>query len=134
MTTPMQAVYSVLGAYAGLQALLTNGDSPPTYRIYNLVAPQSVDAPFLVIQKIAQTRQNTLAQGAGNGVENSRVQCTAYADTISTAEAVAEQVRLALAAAEGTSFAAVQVFNTDQYDADTQLYQVIVDYSVWYRH
>jgi len=134
MTTPTEATRSALASYAGLQALVGNGDSPETYRIYNMIMPQSSSYPVVVIHKIAQTRENTMAASGGQGVENARMRLTCYSTTLAQAESVAEQCRLALKNAEGSNFRAVQVFNTDNFEDGTQLYQVIVDYSIWYRH
>lgn len=134
MTTPTEAVITILNGFAGLQALVNNGDSPETYRIYNMSRPQDDAVPSITIRKVAQSRENTMAESGGAGVENMRARFTIYAETLSEAEAVAEQARLALKAAASATFKAVQVFMIDNYEDDTHLYQVIVDHSIWYRH
>ncbi len=134
MTTPTEAVITILNAHAGLQALVGNGDSPETYRIYNMVRPQDNAVPSITIHKISQQRETTMSDSGGAGVENMRSRFTIYADKLSDAEAVAEQARLALKAAASATFKSVQVFMTDNYEDDTHLYQVIVDHSIWYRH
>lgn len=103
-------------------------------KVYALIAPQEINAPYMVIQKAAQTRENTMADAGGAGVENGRYRLIIYADTLGESETIAEQARIALMAAQTSKFKALQVFNISNYEDDTHLYQVIVDYSIWYRH
>ena len=103
-------------------------------RIYTLVMPQDSSFPSVVIAKTSQLRENTMSDSGGSGVENQRCRINIYDATLTSCEAVAEQVRLALIAAASSQFKAVQVFNLDLYEDDTHLYHVIVDYSIWYRH
>lgn len=134
MPTPTEITITTLRAFAGLQALVGNGDSPETFRIYNIEMEQDTAYPAISIHKVAQTRENTMADSGGSGVENARVRISVYDEDLSDCEAVQEQVRLALKNAESSTFAAVQIFNIDQFNVDSKLYQVIVDYSIWYRH
>lgn len=127
MTTPTEAVHTVLTGYAGLTALVST-------RIYSIIAPQESAKPYLVTQKVSQLRENTMADAGGNGVENQRCRINIYSDTLAESETAAEQVRLAFEAAASANFKAVQIFNTDTYEDGTHLYRVIVDYSIWYRH
>lgn len=101
-------------------------------KIYNIVSPGKAAAPFAVVQKVAQTRVNTMSDSGGQGVENGRFRITIYAKTISEAETLSEQARLALMAA--VTLKASPLMNIDDFDDGTKLYQVIVDYSIWYRH
>lgn len=134
MTTPTEALITALRAHTGLQALLTNGDSPATYRIHNMILPQDIVMPAMVVRKVAQLRENTLAPSGGSGVDNMRARVTMYADTLAGAEAVSEQCRLALVAAASVSFKSVQLLNVDDYDDVTGRYQVACDYSIYYKH
>lgn len=134
MTTPTEAIYLALSTHIGLRALVANGTSPETYRINSLIAPQDSDKPYLVFDKVSQLRENTMASSGGSGVENQRCRIHIFGDTLASCEAVSEQVRLAFIAYASSNFKAVQVFNLDNYESDTHLYHVIVDYSVWYRH
>ena len=132
MTTPTEALIAVLRADSGVQALVAQGNSPETYRIYNMVMVDTQNKPTVVLQKISQTRENTMSDAGGNGVENARLRVTAYAKTISDAEALQEACRIAIMAAAVLN--ASQLMNIDDFDDGTKLYQVIVDYSIWYRH
>ena len=134
MTTATEAIRTVLVSFAGLQSLLATTDSPAQYRVYSLVMPQDSDYPTIVMEKASQLRENTMAASGGAGVDNQRCRFNIYSDSLSECEAVAEQLRLALVGAASTDFNAVQVFELDNYESDTHLYRIIVDYSIWYRH
>ena len=101
-------------------------------RIYNLVMADTQNKPTAVVQKVAQTRVNTMADSGGSGVENARSRITIYAKTISEAETQQEYCRKALMETEALK--ATPLMNLDDFDDGTKLYQVIVDYSIWYRH
>ena len=134
MTPTTQAIQTVLLAHNGLKALLANSDSPTTYRIYALVAPQGCDKPFLVRERLSQVREATMAESGGYGVDNQRCRFSIYAATLIECMAVEEQLRLALESGKTSTFSAVQVFSNETFEDDTHLYRVIVDYSIWYRH
>lgn len=132
MTTPAEAVYSVLTGYAGLQALVGNGDSPETYRVYAILMPQDPTMPAVTFQKISAERQLTMSDAGGSGVENDRMRITAWSKTLAQAQAIAEQIRLAMKSA--ATFEALPVFETDGFESDTLYYSVITDYSIWYHY
>lgn len=121
---------TTLKAYAGLQALIGNGDTPETYRVYPLVMPQDATRPNVVYQVIAATRQNTIADAGGTGVERVLFQITAWADTHLAAENVMEQVRLALKA-DPVSYVPISMDHV--YEPQTKLYGVRRDFAQWYR-
>lgn len=134
MTTKANALtafYDVLQGFAGLQALVTNLDSPATYRIYAVVLPQDSVYPSVTYQNANSERMLTMSNSGGGGVLNLRIRVSSWANTLSDASEVAEQVRLALKAA--TTLQALQVVEFDQYEIDTKLYQTVSDYSVWYK-
>jgi len=131
MTTITEAVKAALDAYAPLQALVGNGDSPETYRIHPILAPQDTAKPFVVFHKVSGERLKTMADSGGTGVENMRYRISCYDEQIIDAQAVADNVRKALAAA--ATISAWHVFETDDYEIDTGLYHVTQDYSIWYK-
>lgn len=131
MTTVTEAVKAALDAYAPLQAQVGNGDSPETYRIHPLLAPQDTAKPFIVFHKVTGQRVLTMAPAGGTGVENMRYRITCYDDSIATAQAMADNVRKALEAA--TTLSAWHQFEADDYEIDTGLYSVTQDYSIWYK-
>ena len=131
MTTITEAVKAALDAYAPLQAQVGNGDSPETYRIHPVIAPQDTDKPFVVFHKISGERLLTLSDAGGTGVENMRYRITAYDGELIDAQAVMDNVRKALAAA--ATLSVWFQFETDDYELDTGLYSVTQDYSIWYK-
>lgn len=132
MTTPTEAVFAILNAHEGIQALVGNGDSPETYRIYPILMPQDSAVPTLTFVRVSDERQLTMADSGGNGVVRDRIRVTSWAKTLAETQALAEQVRLAMDAA--TTFDALQVFETDESESDTLLYSTVSDYSVWYHY
>jgi len=132
MTTSTAAVYSVLSAHAGIKALVAIGTSPETYRIYAILMPQDSGAPALTFQRVSAERVPTLSNAGGNGVTRDRMRLIAWAKTQAAAKALAEQARQSMAAA--TTFEALQVFESDDFEPDTGLYSVVSDYSVWYKY
>ena len=132
MTTPTEAVYTVLSGYAGLQALVGNGDSPETYRIHAILMPQDQSVPAVTFQRVSDERVLTMTDAGGAGVVRDRIRITSWSKTLGEAQAVAEQVRLAMISA--TTFKSLQVFEADDREIDTLLYSVVSDYSVWYKY
>lgn len=123
-------VYAALTGYAGLTALVNNGDSPLTYRIYPLVMPQDPTVPAVVYQRIVGSRILTMSNAGGSGVERIVFQFTTWSRTMNEAHDVMEQVRLALNAA---NFAAIPLSNRTTHEPDTRLYGMEYDFSVWHR-
>jgi hypothetical protein len=114
--------YSRLISHAGLSALV--GD-----RIYPLVLPQNTALPAVVYQRISGQRIQNLTRDTG-GPQRIRVQLTAWAEDVDTANSVAEQVRQAMEAATG--WRALHALDVEQYEPDTGLYSVVADYLVHY--
>lgn len=125
MTTPTEAVYAVLDAHAGLQALVGE-------RIYAILMPQDPTLPAVTFQRVSAERQALMADGGGSGVERARIRVQAWATTLASAQAIAEQARLAMKTA-GT-FEAVHLVENDDFQSDPLLYQVTTDYAVWYKY
>ena len=121
-------VYTVLSGYAGIKALVGNGDSPVTYRISNQVATQDTGNPYLTYQILFDTPYNSLTSADGVGSDRVRVQVSSFSDVESEAYALAKQVKLAMAAS--TTFSSVYKNAIQFYEEDTKLYSVITDYSV----
>ena len=132
MTTPTEAVFAVLNAHAGIQALVGNGDSPETYRIYPILMPQDSAVPTITFTRVSAERELTMSDAGGNGVDRSRIRVTSWGKTLAETQALAEQIRQAMYAA--TTFEALQVFEADDFESDTLLYSTVTDYSVWYHY
>jgi hypothetical protein len=118
-------LYSYLSTYAGLIPLV--GD-----RIYPLVAPQSVQAPYCTYQKISSGRQ--YSHSGFSNLSRPRMQVSCFAPTYLQAKAVAIQVIAAIEAwpGSGSVQAAFTENEQDLYDPDTKLYYIPVDFFVYY--
>jgi len=123
-------LYSDLISFAGLQALLGNGDSPETYRVYPSVAPQGVETPYLIYQLVSGNRQVPLTDAGGTGVENNLYQLSAFGNTLEIVDDVAEQARLALADSSANEY--VPINKREWYETETRLFVVQYDFSQWF--
>jgi len=123
-------VLSVLQGFTALQALVANGTSPETYRIFNKVAPQGSTKPTVVYQKVAGNLLQTLNNNDGLGMTNHRLRVSVSSDVLDEIAPVVREVKRAMMGA--TAFKAIAVFEFDTFDAETQDHQTIVDFSVWY--
>lgn len=124
----LQEVYDALATHAGIRALVANGTTPETYRVYSLVLPQNTAYPAITFHNVAGERPATLA--GNNEAWNLRIRVHCWDTTLYGAKAVAEQVRYAFAAA--TLFRATQLIEFDQHEPDTGIFQSVLDFSIWY--
>lgn len=131
-TAATTAFYTVLNGYTALQALLTNGDSPATYRVYNFVLPQGVSYPALSFQHVGDVPQSLMNPVSGDGLENIRFRVSCWATTLIQAQTLAGHVRAAMKAA--TTLKAVKLFEIEENEYNQDVYRVIIDFSVWFRN
>jgi len=111
---------SIEGDIQALLAALVSG------RAYPLVAPDPVAKPYTVFQVIVETPQNNL-DGA-SGLSNRRFQIDHYATSYGAVKTLAESTKTAMA---GASFKSLHLSSIDFYENDTQLYRIMMDFSVW---
>lgn len=130
MTTATEAIKAALDAGVALGPLITNGDSPETFRSHPILAPQGTAKPYVTYQKITGGPLETMDEAVGN-TQNYRYRFISYATELIDAEAVNAALRSALKAT--TTFRAVHVFEADDHELDTGLYSVTADYSIWYK-
>ena len=97
-------------------------------RLYPMVAPDGAVKPYLVYQRITNTVNNVLAGNGNPPIENTRFQIDVWADSYGSAQATAGAVKAAMLA---WGVQNVQILEADQYEAQTHLYRVLMDYSVW---
>ena len=118
-------LYAYLSTYAGLTELVGT-------RVYPLVAPQAVKESYCTYQKISPGRK--YSHGGFSNLSRPRIQVNCYATTYAQAKAIAVQVIAAVEAWPGASNiqAAFVENEIDMYDPDTELYQVPVDFFVYY--
>lgn len=130
-----KALRARLTSHAGTSALIGS-------RVYPLRLPQGPTYPAVRYQVIGAPRVH--AMGADTGQVDARVQVDSYAETYAGAQALAEQVRLALSRWEGTAGGVVvdHVFLADQRDLDEPtlvhhgeqgVYRVMTDFIAHYQ-
>lgn len=95
-------------------------------KVYPLVAPEKVVAPFIVYTRIASTPQNQLNGSAT--LDQVRIQVDTYANTYSAVKALGVQVRSAI---EGSSAKATLQTEQDFYEPELKLYRLTQDYYCW---
>lgn len=96
-------------------------------RVYPLIAPDKPTTPFIVYQNVANSPENTLADGVP--INNTRIQLDCYASSYAAVKALAASLQAAMAAA---AFTNIQLMNQDLYEPDVKLYRVQFDYSLWF--
>ena len=96
-------------------------------RVFPNLAPNDVQAPYLVYLRVASVPENTLADGIP--IDNTRVQIDCFDTTYAGALALAESVKAALRASNITF---VLLMEQDQFEFDALLHRVILDFSIWH--
>jgi hypothetical protein len=96
-------------------------------RVYPMVAPDSPTKPYIIYQNIANSPNNTLADGVP--INNTRMQIDCYDITYANVKNLSASISAAMAAA---SFSNILTMNQDLYEQDPMLYRVQQDYSIWY--
>ena len=108
-------------------------------RVYALVAPQGIDEPYVVLNKVSGVREYTHTEQAS--LVTTRYQLTVYGKNYSNVKATVEEIRQAFSSfkgqmggASGTYVAACFLQNEidgfDQTLSSTDYYQVVVDYLI----
>ena len=118
-------LYTRLSTYAGLTALVST-------RIYPLIMPQGVTYPAVTYQRIAtEPRESCMVEDVGWA--RARVQVTAWADTFTSAKAIAAQVRAALQRWTTTGIQGTFIIaEYDLYDDEAYKYGAAIDAEVVY--
>jgi hypothetical protein len=126
MMTLEQALFSYLGNYAGLKALVST-------RIYPIIMPQNPTLPAVTYQKISGVVDYVMD---GTSIKRPRIQVDAWAKSYGAVRGVAEQVKAALDRYTGTmgGTGGVEIIGTwienetDLFEPDTGLYRVSLDF------
>ena len=124
-------LYSTLTGFAGVQALVNNGDSPQTYRIYPMLMKQDDTLPAIVYQRIVGNRIVVMDDNSGSAPERIVFQITTWAVTSNAANDLMEQVRQAFAAA---TYEVVPLSNRSMFESDTRLFGMQYDFAMWHRN
>jgi len=127
-----EALYSYLSSYTDLTSLVGT-------RIYPDILPQKCSNPSIAYQQIDEGELDTFSQP--NTLIYPVYQFTIYADTRSSANAVAKQLRLAFKNYSGamggdggvTVSAVKKISRISDYSDDTKEYKVIMDFEIWYQ-
>lgn len=135
MSNPVEVgLVSYLTGYAGLTALIST-------RVYPFMIPQGATMPCVTYQRIDTPR--TLSHGdsgATGTLARARIQFSSWAATLSSAMAIAEQLRAALNGKTGSigtapnavTVRAILVDNEMQdFEPDIEMFRVISDYLIW---
>ena len=97
-------------------------------KVYPLVAPDKIIAPYIVYSNVATTSENTLDGGAS--IDLLRMQVDVYAGTYDQAKELAAQARSSLEG--GTGRATLQA-EIDLFEPDLSVFRVSQDFYFWKR-
>ena len=126
-----QGLITYLKTDSSLMALVGNGDSPVTARIYPLLMPQNYTTPAMTYQRISGPRLQHLDGPAGRAMP--RIQFDIYADSYSGAKAIGDALRSALDGYTGLMDTVIVDKCTletefDGYTDDTETYRISMDF------
>ena len=132
-----EALIKFLLAQTFVTTYLTSSDD--TKRLYPVIAPQNVTAPYIVVFKVDGPRDHS-HEGSSH-LANPRFQLSIYSTTYAEAKAIAAAVQAVLEGYTGTMGGAGGVDvngvfyenETDLYEEETKLFHVAVDYKMWHR-
>lgn len=115
-------------AQSGVTALVSD-------RIYFVRADQDVETPYIVVTKISGVREHS--HDGSSELAHPRFQISVFGTTYSSCKSVTAAVQAALQGYKGAmsdvTVGAVFYDNeTDTYESDTGLFQIITDYTIWH--
>ena len=96
-------------------------------RVYPQIAPDGVEPPFIVYQRVTVNVENVLT--GRTTLINTRLQVDCYAITYAQAQQVATQVADLMAS---WALPNVQILAQDIYESEVKLHRVMADYSIWH--
>jgi hypothetical protein len=96
-------------------------------RVYPQIAPDNVERPYIVYQRVTQNVENVLS--GRTGLINTRLQVDVYASTYAQAQQIATAVAGLM---DGWALPNVQILAQDIYESDVKLHRVMADYSIWH--
>lgn len=127
-----QAIKGELSLNDNLVALINN-------RLDYVKAPQDIAKPYVVFFKVSDPREHS-HQGA-SALARARFQFSIFAETYKECKQIAKQIQISLQGYSGIMGGEEGVFvggcfyvdETDNYEPQTQLYHVSVDYVIWHK-
>lgn len=119
-------LFTTLSEDSNVSALVTNSDSPETFRIYPDVAPDNVTKPYLVYMIIGDSLPVVFNDVIDKHEYTIRIM--SYAETASGAHTLVDHIVNAV----NGSMTLTEVFNVgSDYDYDVKLYRYICQITVW---
>lgn len=115
----VETVVAVLTADSGVTALVSTRVSP-------MVMPQGIEMPAVTYQRVSVTPQNNLRNNGD--LDYTRVQLDSWAQSSSSARAVAAACRAAM---ETAGHAMLGEFDNYDPQTDPGLYRITQDFQVW---
>lgn len=113
-------IFGTLALNSGISAIVGT-------RVYPVIAPELTVPPFCVYTKVVTNPVNSLI--GANPLTNPLFQIDIYARTHTQASSLGILLREAILAA--TPFSAVWRDTRDDYEPDTKLFRVSLDFSIW---
>lgn len=105
-----------------------NGATAAGDKVYPAPAEQGTAAPYLTWQRVGSSPVTSLA--GSSGLDQVRLQVDAWHTSRLGARALAAAVRTAM---EAQAFKALLVSDADDYEPETRLYRVVLDFRLWDR-
>lgn len=101
-------------------------------RIYPLVIPQDPPPvyPGITYQRI--TSDHVASLQGHSGLVDARVQIDVWALSYAGAKALAREVKAAITEPGADKLGGLLLTDLDDYEPDTRLYRVSMDFSIWY--
>ena len=120
-----ESIYSELSTEASITALVSD-------RVFPVIAPVSADFPLIVYEKFS-VDEGYSSSGA-DGIFGSLYRFHIFSTTLSNAEAIRSALRSFLSDKTGTfgtnSLNHLRVIaEADEYEQDTQLYHILIDFN-----
>lgn len=106
---------------------LLDGATTAGTRVYPLTAPEDVQRPYVVYQRVSVAPETVMS--GDSGLANTRMQIDVFSETMAQAETIAGQISALLA---GWSVQNVPVLTQDFYEDEVKLFRVSTDYSIWH--
>ena len=117
-----QSLYTALSTFSPLIALVGS-------KVYPLAAEQETSRPYVIYQKVSNPNEETHDGGV---TYETRFQLDVWADTYVSAKQTAGQVKAAMSAWKiPGELVPKLVDDQDDYEQETGLFRVILDYIVW---
>lgn len=110
---------------AAVAALIGNGDSPATFRVYPTIASEDAALPYVVYTIVAGIQPQTFS--GLSTLENARIQVSVFASTYSGAKDLADKIVTAVDGGMSVGNLARQTFFEDE----TRVHHHALDFSLW---